>query len=374
MSGRAAFLALLLVSPLRAQIEEDPADAIFERGEVVRLQIEIPPPEIKKLRADPRSYVMADVRDGSVRLQKLGLSLKGSAGSFRDLDDKPGLTLKANQFVPEQRFRGLRKVYLQNGVQDPSYLCELIAYDLFRRAGIAAPRVGHALVELNGRDLGLYVLVEGITRDFLARHFESPHGALFDGPGDILDDIDEDARGIFVDGADIEALRSALREPDPRGRLRRMREVLDLDAFARFVALEALIHHWDGYALAANNYRLYHDPSRGRMEFIPAGADQVFQEPSFAVFPDMQAGLARALVETPEGRRLYREKVGELLSLVLDRGPVMGRARAVSARLHDALARRPRDEREDRARAAAELIERIGERCDRAFAQVIGIE
>ena len=49
-----------------------------------------------------------------------------------------------------------------NSVQDSTYLSEKICREMFEAAGVPSPRAGHAVVEFDGRLLGLYVLVEGI--------------------------------------------------------------------------------------------------------------------------------------------------------------------------------------------------------------------
>ena len=50
------------------------------------------------------------------------------------------------------------------------------------------PRADHAFVTLNGRELGLYVLVEGFDKEFLKRHFKRADGAFYE--GGVLQDID----------------------------------------------------------------------------------------------------------------------------------------------------------------------------------------
>jgi len=84
----------------------------------------------------------------------VALHLKGSAGSFRPVDDKPGLTLILSRGESGGRFHGLRKFHLNNSVQDPTYLSEAVSGGLFRAAGVPAARAAHAVVELNGRKLG----------------------------------------------------------------------------------------------------------------------------------------------------------------------------------------------------------------------------
>ena len=91
------------------------------------------PAAIRSLRREPRKYVPATIREGDTIYTNVELHLRGSIGSFRPVDDKPGLTIKIEKGA--QRFHGLKKFHLNNSVQDPTYLSEWLCTDLFRRAG-----------------------------------------------------------------------------------------------------------------------------------------------------------------------------------------------------------------------------------------------
>jgi hypothetical protein len=93
--------------------------------------------------------------------------------TFQPIDAKPSLTLNFDKFAPGQRFHGLTKIHLNNSVQDPSYLCEQFARELFVAVGVPSPRATPALLNLNGRDLGVSVLVEGANKQFVKRNFAS---------------------------------------------------------------------------------------------------------------------------------------------------------------------------------------------------------
>jgi len=79
------------------------------------------------------------------------LSLKGSLGSFRSVDDAPSFTLNFSKYASRQRFHGLEKVSLNTSVQDPTRVSEKLCRELYTRGGIPAPRAGFATAELNGR-------------------------------------------------------------------------------------------------------------------------------------------------------------------------------------------------------------------------------
>src|SRR5262249_17406650 len=206
----------------------------------------------------------------------------------RGIDDKPGLTLNMNKFKEDQLFHGMDKWHLANSVQDPSYLSELICGELFRAAGVPASRVGHAIVTVNGRQRGLYYIKEGYDKHFLRRHFKNSDGNLYD--GGFLRDIDQPLQLLHTkddvkDRADLKALTAAVRENDPKKRFEKMEKLLDMDKFITYLVLESITWDWDGYPMNRNNYRIYHDPKRDKVVFIPSGMDQMFGNPGGPILP-----------------------------------------------------------------------------------------
>ena len=352
---------LLALSGLAAEI---PSASFFTTGAVHRLQISIAPEGLASLRTNSRQHVTATLREGTNTIQNVGVHLKGSTGSFRPLDVKPALTLSFDHFEPATRFHGLRKIHLNNSVEDPSYMNELLGGELFRAAGVPATRVTHAVVELNGRRLGLYVVKEGFTEEFLGLHFRKTGGNLYDtSAGPVGHDVDEalvkDLGANPNDRSDLEALTAAAREPDLTARWTRLQGTLDLERFLSFMALEIVLGHRDGYSLARNNFRLYHDPESDRLVFLPHGMDQLFGNPRAPLTPQMNGLVARAVMETPEGGRAYRARIESLITNVIHRTALHQRVEATLAALRPALERK-----EVRAleQAVATLHGRIDER------------
>jgi hypothetical protein len=110
------------------------------------------------LRRKPREKVAADLTVGAERWTRVAVHIKGSAGSVKPVDDRPALSIDCDRFVEGQRVFGLKRFYLNNSAQDLARMQECIAYECYTRLGVPVARVTHALVKLNGRDLGVYVL------------------------------------------------------------------------------------------------------------------------------------------------------------------------------------------------------------------------
>src|SRR5260221_8457860 len=117
------------------------SDQFFINSAIPHLKIEIKGTNLVALRRNNRAYVRSTIREGDTVYSDVGIHVKGAAGSSRDLDDKPALTLHFNKFRDGQRFHGLDKIHLNNSVQDPSYLTELLCGELFRAADRKSTRL-----------------------------------------------------------------------------------------------------------------------------------------------------------------------------------------------------------------------------------------
>ena len=318
-----------------------PGDDIFKDGLIPKIRLELSRGALDLLRQRPRTYVRATVREGNITYTNVSVRLKGGPGSFRSIDDKPAFTINFDRLADGQKFHGLKKMHLNNSVQDPTYLSEKIARELFEAAGVPAPRAAHAAVELNGDPLGLYVLIEGIDKQFLRRYFKDPTGNLYDGhsQNDVNRPMRTNSGENPQDQSRLKALAAAAQEPDLNKRMAALEKTLDVDRFISFLAIEMIICHWDGYALNRNNYRIYHDRAHDRMVFIPQGVDQTFQRPNIPLFPQTANGLvARSVLEIPQARERYRERMSQLLTNVFQVAAITNHVYEVAAKVQPVLA------------------------------------
>lgn len=306
----------------RANSKPNASDRFFGRGEIPELRIEITEPELQKLRQDNRKYVKAKLTENDREVYSdIGIKLKGAAGSFRGVDDRPALTINIDKFLakdaPRKSFHGVDKFHLNNSVQDGTYLNELVCSELFRAAGVPAARVTHARVWLNNRDLGLYVLKEGFDTPFLKRHFVNPKGNLYD--GGFLQEIDAKLEKDSGDGpddhSDLAALVQALRHPKQEERWPLIAQRLNVDQFLTFFALEIMTCHWDGYCRNRNNYRVYFDPVSKQAYFFPHGMDQMFGDTNASLQERGGAIVPQTILQNPDWYTAYRYRQRELQTL-----------------------------------------------------------
>ena len=197
-----------------------PGDELFGSPHVINLALVISPGQLETLKTnkDSHAYVRCTWREGDTSLEHVAIRCNGRpAKEFAT--GKPDFTVTFDKFVPDQEFHGVERLVLQSSRDDPSYLSAPVATEMFRSAGVPAPRCSFARVALNGSDLGLYILVEGVNRDFLRQHFQKYKGRLYV--------YDEDHRtntvgkfeksGLRSPGgkSDLNALTAAVRQSDP---------------------------------------------------------------------------------------------------------------------------------------------------------------
>ncbi len=349
--------------------EADASDAYFALDRVLDISIEIAAEDWDTLRHQTRTFedLMAEIEEyglsrpfadiydwfsGTVTvdgetLEDVGVRKKGFIGS--QSDTKPSLKLRFDKYVDGQALGGAPPSYyprvssyprermtLNNSIQDPSMVNTCLSYRVFAAAGNPSPRCNFATVSVNGKELGLYVHVEEIKPPFLARHFESAEGNLYEGT---VSDFTSDYRGTLekktnedeADWSDVDAVVAALQDPSDAG-LDALSEVVDLDRFLSFWATEVLVGHWDGYAGNRNNYHFYREPD-GPFVFIPWGVDDTFHskdDPNpFDNISDPPpsvlalTAITNRLYNHPGWRTRYARRLKEVLDSIWDEAKLL---------------------------------------------------
>lgn len=325
----------------------DPSDVLFDIDRMIEVRIEMEPEDWDTLRLQARSYVSllggddcldepfdnpytwfpASAEIDGTSYDLVGVRKKGLIGSAST--SKPGLKVDIDEYIDNPNLHGLDKLTFNNSVQDPALVRQCVAYGVLEDAGIPAPRCGFAHIWVNGEDLGVYVHVERIGRDFLRDHFNGDDGDLYEGT---LSDFREGWTGSFEvknDDTDpdlgpiwdvVQALEASEAELEAE-----LDEVLDLDAYIDFWAAEVLVGHWDGYAGNTNNFYVYAEPADGRLRFIPWGTDGAlvtWYEPH-GVYAT--GALAQRLYLHPDLGQRYIDRMRELLDSVWDEPAILER-------------------------------------------------
>ena len=265
----------------------DPAAWLFDPLRVHRIDIQISQASWNVLnqssynsKAEYQAGTMKFTTDTGVVVTQnnsVGVRLKGGWGSFRNLDQKAAFKIKTN-FVKGENFFGLKKITLNNMVQDPSMLHEATVYRLYRAMGVAAPRVGYANVYVNGVNYGLHANIETYDDVSLGRWMPSTknlyEGAYFqDVIGSQYQQIEADEGDAF-DRTDLAALASANDNLDGAQWYNTWSKLVDVEQFINEWAVERYAAHWDGYSWTIKNNYYLHTTEQGVFTLHPWGSDQ----------------------------------------------------------------------------------------------------
>ena len=271
----------------------------------------------------PYTYVEASVLIDGVEFPQVGIRKKGFIGSQNST--RPSIKVKLNHVDKEGQIDGLTNLTFNNNQQDVSLISQFMGYGLFNSAGIPAPRCAYANVTVNGQDLGIYAHVERIHRPFLKREFGNDDGVLYEGtvvdfyPG-WLGSFEHKLGSDEVGRKKIQKLIDVLNNPNDNIESL-IGELVDLESFYVFWAMEGLLGFWDGYSGNRNNFFIYLNPKTDKFHFIPWGADSMFERYSpirddrrDPVSVKTQGLISNRLYQLKSGRQRYQNALEEIMA------------------------------------------------------------
>ena len=184
--------------------------------------------------------------------------------------------------IENQRFFGFKKLSLASNYRDSSLLREKVVADIFRAAGVPAPRTAfYRLYVDHGNGLeyfGLYTMVEIPADTMLEKNFGNSDGNLYkpEGTGATFATYDEasfdkESNEDEADWSDVKALFDALHSDrsDAAAWRASLEKTLNVDGFLRWLAVNMLIQNWDTYGRMSHNYYLYNNSADGLLNWIP---------------------------------------------------------------------------------------------------------
>ena len=291
------------------RLRSDPRGYVFDDAVVRTYEIILSDEAAARLKADPTAeeYVEGTVIIDGERYEGIGVRYKGFFGALRACFDPQGnqvcprlsYKLKFNEYDRDGRFHGLKRLNLQSMHGDETHMRERLSYEMFRAAGVVAPRSVYASVIVNGEPLGVYTLTEDIDDRFIADRFgDRGEGILFKEiwPGNVR-------AGVTFAPSVAEAVRRGPDEPD----LTRFEAFSDAiadaesedevwsalldyveeDQIYRYMAADRLTDNWDGIVAwycvpvcSNHNFFWFEDARTGQFTLIPWDVEQSWREPS----------------------------------------------------------------------------------------------
>ena len=280
-----------------AQFTNPEAGPVFIDGEVPRIDINIKEEYLEAIADDVWSneeyeaqfvFTTSSLQD---TVENVGVRLRGNTSRSAG---KKSIKVSFNTFEPGRKFYGLEKMNINGEHNDPSVIRSKLSWDLSNWFGIPASRSNHVALYVNDEYFGLYINVEHIDEEFIAKRFEDKTGNLWKclWPADLnylgfdpnLYKEESNGRRTYDlktnktqdNYTDLAHFINVINNYDDEEFQCELERIFDIDNYLKSLAIEVIIAHWDGPTANMNNYYLYHNPCTGKIQLIPYDLDNTF--------------------------------------------------------------------------------------------------
>ena len=154
--------------------------------------------------ADDGSRLPATLEVDGVLYDSVGIRYKGNISFLlAELLETPKfpLNIDMNEYIDDQHLMGYKKLKLGNLFTDPTCIREAVAYEIYRKYGVAPKsniiKVNIGIVGEEASYYGVYSNSESINKDFLKEHYDWKRGPLVKcDPNPAAEDITCDSSGL----------------------------------------------------------------------------------------------------------------------------------------------------------------------------------
>jgi hypothetical protein len=270
--------------------------------------------------------VHADLDFEGWRFQDVSVRYKGNNTYMTSRNQlKRPLKVALNHGFKGRRLGGVTTLNLHNNVNDPSGMNEPLSYRLFRDAGVPGGRTAYAQVYLTvpgkytNQYVGVYSIVENVDNDFTRSRFGTKRGTLFK---PVTRQVFEDMGDKWPDYARAYAAHTPVFDHEAKRVIEfsklvshasdaefaaRLEEYLDLDEFARFMAVTVWLSNMDSILSMGQNFYVYLHPKTQQFQFLPWDFDHSFGQFPMAGSPDELERLS--ILKPWSGQVLFLERV-----------------------------------------------------------------
>jgi spore coat protein CotH len=270
--------------------------------------------------------VKADLDFEGWRFNDVSVRYKGNNTYMMSRNQlKRPLKVALNRGFKGRRLGGVSTFNLHNNVNDPSGMNEPLSYLLFRDAGVPSGRTAYAKVFLTvpgqytNHYVGLYSIVENVDNNYTRLRFGTKRGTLFK---PVTRQVFEDMGDKWTDYARAYAAHTPVFDHEAKRVIEfsklvshasdaefaaRLEEYLDLDEFARFMAVTVWLSNMDSILSMGQNFYVYLHPKTQQFQFLPWDFDHSFGQFPMAGSADELERLS--LLKPWNGQVLFLERV-----------------------------------------------------------------
>lgn len=198
--------------------------------------------------------------------------------------------IKFNEYVNGQTYQGNTTLSIRNyGTSyDAAMLQEPVTNMAAQLVDMPATDTAYAGFKFNDGEEKLYVISELVNENYLAKYFENANGILYKAElGSTLSYVDEDPSSYAnsftqqtrVNDADLLPLINFMRflnQSDDATFEKELPNHLDVDSFATYLAVNAMLVNTDSMLGMNNNYYLYYDEETQQFTLLMWDANESF--------------------------------------------------------------------------------------------------
>jgi spore coat protein CotH len=356
MNARPSAIAALLLAAVVAGAAPSAAQTAAELFDVNTLQeirLSVNSRDLRALRERfaQNTYYTADLTWRNVKVRNVGIRSRG-LGSRNGT--KLGLRIDMAHYTTGQTLAGLSTIVLDNLWQDDAMIRERLAFTMFERMGLPAPRESYCRLFINNEYQGLYAITEEIDGDFARRVTGETDGTVFeyhyvrDWRLEDLGDV-ANYRPLFearthrldADSTLYNPLQELVREvngPDDAVWRERVEQYIDLNQFMTHAGVEAFIAENDGilgYA-GMNNFYVYRQQGTKKHRIFPWDKDNAFLSVDGPIATTDANVLFRRAMGYADLREVYLSTVEQAARLAATDGFLANEIERLTALIFDA--------------------------------------
>lgn len=286
---------------------QKPDHTQFDKHSQHKTQSENPgpvPPRPPRPESFEPTWSYCDISFNNQKWSNVGIRFKGNSSlrttyltGIKKLSFKLDFDQFEDQFpsIKNQRFYGFKQLNLKNNFNDPSLMREKVAADLFAEFGLTTAKTSFYQVFVDFGEgsvyFGVYSMVEEVDDTVIKTGNTAPKGNLYKPEGFAA----SLANGSFNknsmhlknnkkanDYSDVEklyaVLNSKIRTTNYKLWKSQLNEILDVNIFLKYLAVNNVIQNWDTYGNTIHNYYLYHNPLSDKLEWIPWDNNEALQQ------------------------------------------------------------------------------------------------
>jgi len=285
----------------------------------------------------------------------VGIRLKGTLKAGLGKAEKK-YSFKVNfDLFEAPHFQGLDSIHLLNDKPDPSHMREVLASRMYRAMGVPAARSAPVTLKVDGKDQGVYTLVQEIDKRFLKVWFGTETGAddgnlykcvapgcslLYRGDKKqdyVIDSCDEpNGCGLVLktnlddpslnDYADLIDFLDLVNNTPDESFPEAIEQAFDVDLFLRYLAVAVVVSDYEGYLGKLDSFFLYHRPDNDKWVLLPWDLNKTYGSSKCSLSEEHTGGplfppwcsaserpLGKRILAIPAWRDQYTAYVKELL-------------------------------------------------------------